>query len=68
MKKAKDGATKRLRIASCLCLVFMIVEFVGKFFRFTFNPRNIDINEACPYPPCLHLVGSYITTLFALSK
>lgn len=30
MKKAKDGATKRLRIASCICLLFMIVEFVGK--------------------------------------
>ena len=30
MKKAKDGATKRLRIASCMCLLFMIVEFVGK--------------------------------------
>lgn len=30
MKKAKEGATKRLRIASCLCLLFMIVEFVGK--------------------------------------
>lgn len=30
MKKAKDGATKRLRIASCLCLFFMILEFVGK--------------------------------------
>ena len=30
MKKAKDGARKRLRIASVLCLLFMIVEFVGE--------------------------------------
>ncbi|XP_078383952.1 proton-coupled zinc antiporter SLC30A2-like [Oculina patagonica] len=32
MKKAKDGATRRLRIASFLCLLFMIVEFVGGYF------------------------------------
>lgn len=30
MKKAKEGATRRLRIASFLCLLFMIFEFVGK--------------------------------------
>lgn len=30
MKKAKDGATRRLRIASVLCLFFMTVEFVGE--------------------------------------
>ncbi|CAH3022558.1 unnamed protein product [Porites evermanni] len=29
MKKAKEGATRRLRIASFLCLLFMIFEFVG---------------------------------------
>ncbi|CAH3143731.1 unnamed protein product [Pocillopora meandrina] len=32
MKKAKDGATRRLRIASVLCLFFMTVEFVGGYF------------------------------------
>ena len=34
MKKAKEGATRRLRIASFLCLLFMIFEFVGKEFLF----------------------------------
>lgn len=34
MKKAKEGATRRLRIASFLCLLFMIFEFVGKKFLF----------------------------------
>ena len=36
MKKAKEGATRRLRIASCLCLFFMIFEFVGKKFNLFF--------------------------------
>ena len=42
MKKAKDGAARRLRIASCLCLLFMIVEFVGKIFRSLSRLSNIE--------------------------
>lgn len=44
MKKAKDGATKRLRIASCMCLLFMIVEFVGKNpVLFSFIHRKLSL-------------------------
>ncbi|XP_068704975.1 proton-coupled zinc antiporter SLC30A2-like [Montipora foliosa] len=31
MKKAKEGAARRLRVASCFCLFFMILEFVGGY-------------------------------------
>lgn len=31
MKKAKDGAVRRLRIAGVVCLFFMILEFVGGY-------------------------------------
>ena len=49
MKKAKDGAVRRLRIACVVCLFFMIFEFVGEsvafvIFRYCENLILIFLN------------------------